>query len=173
MIVLCTLCGAEVKKKPSDVKNNNFCCMSHYLEYIARNKIKANCFRCGKAVRKPPSQQSERHFCSRQCNLKTMNEELNHTRMVDSTKSTLSLLKLGSGEGKTYQKLKGRHIHRQIAEQMLGRKLHPGEVVHHIDGDKRNNSPDNLMILDSQKEHARLHAERSNPNAVRASRLSG
>lgn len=34
-----------------------------------------------------------------------------------------------------------------VAERMLGRKLKPGEVVHHIDGNKRNNAPENLMVF--------------------------
>src|SRR4051794_8345737 len=52
----------------------------------------------------------------------------------------------GRGEGRTYRKLNGRHEHRVIAEQNLGRSLKPGEVVHHRDGDLRNNHPDNLEV---------------------------
>ena len=39
---------------------------------------------------------------------------------------------------------------------MLGRALRPGEVVHHIDGDRRNNAPGNLAVLPSQRVHASL-----------------
>ena len=60
-----------------------------------------------------------------------------------------------SGEGKTYRKSLGRHEHRVVAEQKLGRPLRKGEIVHHIDGDYRNNDPDNLMVLPSQSEHCK------------------
>ena len=63
----------------------------------------------------------------------------------------------GRGLGKTYIKFLGRHLHRVIAELMIKRKLRPGEVVHHKDGNKRNNSPDNLMVLKSAAEHAKIH----------------
>jgi hypothetical protein len=61
-----------------------------------------------------------------------------------------------------YRKHRGRHKHRIIAEEMLGRPLLPGEIVHHIDHDKTNNDPSNLQIM-TQAEHARLHMlERKN-----------
>lgn len=47
--------------------------------------------------------------------------------------------------------------HILIAEKQLGRSLSGNEVVHHIDGNKLNNSPDNLTVLASQAEHIRLH----------------
>lgn len=52
---------------------------------------------------------------------------------------------------------KAQLLHRKIAEELLGRSLLPGEIVHHIDGDSTNNSPDNLLVLSSQGYHA--HAE--------------
>lgn len=44
-----------------------------------------------------------------------------------------------------------------VAEKLLGRPLKDKEVVHHIDGDKRNNNPCNIAIFNSQSEHMRFH----------------
>jgi hypothetical protein len=49
-------------------------------------------------------------------------------------------------------------LHRLIMEEQLGRKLHRNEVVHHIDGNRWNNSPDNLCVM-TRSEHARLHTK--------------
>jgi len=48
-------------------------------------------------------------------------------------------------------------VHRWVMEKKLGRKLEPDEVVHHRDGNKLNNSPDNLHVFSSQEEHHSLH----------------
>lgn len=88
-----------------------------------------------------------------------INKMLNPTRMGFSTRVKIKLARQGSGTGKSYAKSFGIHTHRIIAERSIGRKLLPGEVVHHIDGNKRNNNPNNLMVFSSQAEHAKFHKE--------------
>lgn len=51
---------------------------------------------------------------------------------------------------------KGRAHHVVIAEEKIGRKLLACECVHHKDGRKDNNDPDNLEVM-TRSEHARLH----------------
>lgn len=50
-------------------------------------------------------------------------------------------------------------LHRMRIQDKLGRDLEPGEVVHHIDGDIYNNSPANLAVFSSEREHLDHHAE--------------
>jgi hypothetical protein len=50
-----------------------------------------------------------------------------------------------------------RLLHRWIAEQIIGRRLQSCEVVHHINGNKLDNHPDNLLVCDSQEVHQRIH----------------
>lgn len=40
---------------------------------------------------------------------------------------------------------------------VLNRNLKPEEVVHHIDGNRRNDRYDNLMVFGSQKDHLDFH----------------
>ena len=51
---------------------------------------------------------------------------------------------------------RGIREHRWVVEQLLGRRLDINEIVHHKDGNKRNNSPDNLEIL-TRKAHGVIH----------------
>ena len=47
--------------------------------------------------------------------------------------------------------------HRFVIEEYILRLLDKREVIHHIDGNKQNNTVDNLMIFPSQKEHQKFH----------------
>jgi hypothetical protein len=64
----------------------------------------------------------------------------------------------GRGAKSRYVKRGGRHEHRVVMEEKLGRRLLPGEIVHHKDENTRNNDPDNLELLPSQSDHAKVHA---------------
>ena len=49
------------------------------------------------------------------------------------------------------------HVHVLVAEEKLGRYLLPDEVVHHIDEDKLNNRPDNIMVFATKADHTSFH----------------
>lgn len=120
--------------------------------------MKIKCDECGaeKYISLSQYNRSTNHFCSRACHMRYMNRILNPTRMTMEVREKLRNARLNSGENKTYTKTFGRHTHRVVAEQMLGRPLLKGEIVHHIDGNKRNNDPSNLMVM-TQSEHCKLH----------------
>lgn len=61
--------------------------------------------------------------------------------------------------------------HRHVMEQVLGRKLKPNEVVHHKDGNKKNNSPDNLEVLE-WSEHSREHYHKRAPGKTNCVQLT-
>jgi hypothetical protein len=46
--------------------------------------------------------------------------------------------------------------HVRVIELELGRRLRPGEAVHHRDGDKTNNDRSNLELVNA-REHVRAH----------------
>lgn len=146
MKIACDWCGKQMERTQSGIKKHNFCCRQCLADFSSKKKNPA-----GYALLKDYTNISA--HCS------AMNKELNPSRMTVEVRAKLRESKIKSGNGKSYAKLYGRHEHRVVAEQLLGRKLRPGEVVHHIDGNKRNNVPQNIRVFASQSEHAKFHME--------------
>jgi len=160
----CKKCGTLYKVRPSKAEKSKYC-----SKECASKKVTKPCDECGKPVTRVQSQMLKKVFCGRACSkigtgkyMTQMNKDLNPDRMNLETRTKLRAAHVGKGEGKAYRKTFGVHTHRIVAAEKIGRPLKKGEVVHHIDGNILNNHPDNLEVLPSQAEHARLHAYQNN-----------
>lgn len=111
------------------------------------------CSECGRKF-KPHHLTSK--FCSKSCAWAGTKGPDYNRNLARETAERRGDTQRHRGQGKSYRKLNGRHEHRVRAEEMLGRPLRKGEVVHHKDGDHLNNDPSNLEVM-SQAEHMREH----------------
>lgn len=114
------------------------------------------CPQCGK-----PLVRRKQKYCGHKCAFAVIGHKVRAAATTPSALKKIGNALRGRGRGVSYIKRDGRHEHRVIAEQKIGRPLKKGEVVHHLDGNKRNNSPDNLQVLPSRAEHSRIHAKGS------------
>ena len=59
--------------------------------------------------------------------------------------------------------------HRAVIEESIGRLLTKGEIVHHIDGNRKNNDIKNLLLLKNKQEHMILHNNQLKSDTLRLS----
>lgn len=111
------------------------------------------CETCGQSFR--PKRSASR-FCSRPC---MWAQNGGQNRKEESWWVNAN----GYVEGRMWEGDVQRSVkaHRYVMELILGRRLAPSEDVHHIDGNKRNNHPTNLQVL----EHG-AHSSLSNMGRV-------
>lgn len=129
-------------------------------EYTSYQRGKYNCFCSIECRRKGAYLMSqnitEKDRKRRSEQITRVNKTINNTpeKIAKSRKT-----KAKKGSFKSYKKYYGKHEHRVVAEKILGRKLERGEIVHHLDGNKRNNNPDNLVVM-TQSDHIKEHLRR-------------
>ena len=81
-------------------------------------------------------------------------------RLAHAVKVSVAKFKHGNANGYLRVYVPGRGTmlaHRYVMEQILGRRLLAREVVHHKDGNKRNNHPGNLELT-SPSSHSATHS---------------
>lgn len=124
------------------------------------------CEECGKAMWVPSN--SGRHICE-DCQTAHRIAAANSTE--NRARATLSRRKTAERNGSCtlYWKTGTKYEHRVVVEQALGRELMPEEVVHHIDGNKRNNSLENLVVM-TRAQHTRLHKQLAQKNASKTNK---
>lgn len=146
--IQCDWCGRSFERDAASLKGkrHHFCCRQCLADYSSKQK-------------NPTGYADLKDYSNISSHMTALNQELNPQRMTDTVRTKLRESRMNSGQGKTYTKRYGRHEHRVVAEEILGRKLKPGETVHHMDGNKRNNRPENIRVFRSQSEHAKFHAE--------------
>lgn len=114
------------------------------------DKHKVKCDYCGSDTEKTMSRinKNKNHFCNKKCFSKYMAQHPN--RKADGVWQENGYQVTYDGNGK------GIKTHRKIMEEFLKRKLLKSEIVHHIDGNRKNNDIDNLKVM-SIGEHSKLH----------------
>jgi len=111
------------------------------------------CARCDSPFNRHNGNTNAR-YCSRLCACRDRNDRT-HQVKAGSEGGKHNIAKRGTGS-KAYVKYHGQHLHRAVMEEWLNLKLKANEIVHHIDGDKRNNNIDNLIVI-TRAEHMRIH----------------
>jgi hypothetical protein len=178
VIVRCSECGVDFDKPAWFVRrsNNHFCTKSCAAKFNNRRYPKRRrlppklrtCEMCGEAyeLRVRGEKARRRRFCSVEC--RTRHRRLHSVRilMPEGWSESGKFIDRSKGYVLAYAPDHPRatnrgyvYEHRLVAEKMLGRHLRTDEHVHHRNGKRWDNRPENLEVMTS-REHARLAGQR-------------
>lgn len=180
--IVCDWCGKEFEKKQSKITTKNFCsrkCLGAYNGFQKRKDRTQNCDCCGKSFerRERHGNRNKHIFCSIECNAKFRKKhvalncewcgikfekkvsDINRTEHNFCSNQCCINYRRGTGLSGRNAMTNGTYIHRLLAEKYIGRKLLPGEEVHHLDFNHLNNHEENIIVL-TRGEHSALHSRK-------------
>ena len=143
----CRICGTKFQVNASDHrikegKEIKYCSHKCAGAGIQKGKYK-KCPECGKMF-----YTTRTEFCSHECAAEGRKKRWKHKTYIENG----YICQYVNG----YNKKGNAKQHRLIMEEYLGRRLQPGEVVHHKNGIKTDNRIENLEVL-TAGEHSSLH----------------
>ncbi len=144
-------------KKPFQVERAAARYCSRLCAHLGRrNRIDLTCETCGKPFWVAASSSKFRNvrYCSQKC----------YTKTADKNPKWHGGFLVNGGYRYIYSPdhphaIKTGYVleHRLVMEQKLGRLLEPFEIVHHLNGIKNDNRPENLAVCESVSQHNSQH----------------
>ena len=178
--IQCDWCGKEFERKSCHIHKKNYCsriCLGKANAERFRVKSLKQCDNCGKffEYRGHHNKRNEHFFCSAECSYEFKVKKISvpcdwcgrpiYKKRSDVARNEHNFCDYGcyidyinfEKAGADNQMVSGEKLYRRLAEMKIDRKLHEDEEVHHVDGNHKNNSLENLQVV-TASEHSKIHA---------------
>lgn len=158
---LCPICKnefeTEVNRPGKGVYYRKQYCSRQCSAIARRKRAEVVCKECGKLFVVRLGEVEKRRFCSVECRNKWMSK--NPLNPPAGQKYSDRGYVLVYAPDHPYARKGYVFEHRLIMEQVIGRYLRPEERVHHLNGIKDDNRPENLKLFSNDSAHHKYHWE--------------